>query len=54
MKDIFEEKGLYELEMSPEQTDFLWFLDQCGFDAKVRSLRHRCFQSGARFINVQK
>ena len=40
MKDIFEEKGLYELEMSPEQTDFLWLLDQCGFDAKVRALRH--------------
>ena len=40
MKDLFDEKGLYELEMSPEQTDFLWFLDQCGFDAKVRALRH--------------
>lgn len=25
MKDIFEEKGLYELEMSPEQTDFYGF-----------------------------
>jgi hypothetical protein len=40
MKDLFDAKGLYELEMSPEQTDFLWFLDQCGFDAKVRALRH--------------
>ena len=40
MKDIFDEKDRYELEMSPEQTDFLWFLDQCGFDAKVRALRH--------------
>ena len=40
MKDLFDEKGLYELEMSPEQTDFLWFLDQCGFDVKVRALRH--------------
>ena len=25
MKDLFDEKGLYELEMSPEQTDSYGF-----------------------------
>ena len=40
MKALFKEIGLSQLEMTPEQTDFLWFLDQCGLDQHVRTLRH--------------
>lgn len=40
MKELFSQTGLYDLEMTPEQTDYLWFLDQCGFDQHVRALRH--------------
>lgn len=40
MKALFSQAGLYELEMTPEQRDFLWFLDQCGLDQHVRALRH--------------
>lgn len=40
MKALFSQAGLYELEMTSKQRDFLWFLDQCGLDQHVRALRH--------------
>ena len=40
MNEIFTNDRLERVEITREQSDFLWFLDQCGFDAKVRALRH--------------
>lgn len=40
MNALFSKGRLCQLEMTPEQTDFLWFLDQCGLDQHVRTLRH--------------
>lgn len=40
MNALFSQTGLHQLEMTPEQSDFLWFLDQCGLDQHVRALRH--------------
>ena len=40
MNVMMQQADLAQLELSQEQEDFLWFMDQCGLDQHVRSLRH--------------
>ena len=40
MSLFIRQSDLTQLEMSKEQANFLWFLDQCGLDQYVRALRH--------------
>lgn len=40
MSLFIRQADLAQLEMSEDQTNFLWLLDQCGLDQHVRALRH--------------
>lgn len=40
MSLFIRQSDLTQLEMSKEQANFLWLLDQCGLDQYVRALRH--------------
>lgn len=54
MNELFTHDCLKRLEMTQEQTDFLWFLDQCGFDARVRDLRHTDVFDRVRALLIKK
>lgn len=40
MSLFIRQADLAQLKPNKEQEDFLWFMDQCGLDQHVRSLRH--------------
>ena len=54
MNKIFPEGGFCELAMTEEQIDYLWLLDQCGFDQHVRFLRHTDVFDRVRLLLMHK